>query len=60
MPLDGRYRAAGQDHAGLVLVSTRTFPQDRSFTTAITTALATWLSGSDKFQPGQVVFLTRG
>ena len=60
VPLDGRYRAAGQDHAGLVLISTKTFPQNRSFTTAITTALETWLSDSNKIQPGQVVFLTRG
>ena len=28
--LDAQYRAAGQAHAGLILVSTRTFLQDRS------------------------------
>ena len=27
VPLDGRYRAAGQSHAGLILVSTKAFPQ---------------------------------
>ena len=60
IPLDSRYRAAGQDHPGLILVSTKTFPQDRSFTTAITAALAALLSGKDKIQPGQVHFLARG
>ena len=60
IPLDGRSRAAGQDHPGLVLVSTKTFPQNRGFTTAVTTALETMLNGPGKIQPGQVVFLTRG
>jgi hypothetical protein len=60
MPLDSRYRAAGQAHPGLILVSTKTFPQDRGFTTAITAALEALLSGSHKVQPGQVLFLTRG
>lgn len=59
IPLDGRYRAAGQAHPGLILVSTKTFPQNRSFTAAITTALDALLSGPDKFQPGQALFLTR-
>jgi hypothetical protein len=60
VPLDGIYRAAGQSHAGLILVSTKTFPQNRGYTTAITTALATLLSGSTKIQPCQVQFLMRG
>jgi hypothetical protein len=60
IPLDSRYRAAGQAHSGLILVSTKTFPQNRGFTTAITAALETLLSGTDKVQPGQVLFLTRG
>ncbi len=59
VPLDGRYRAAGQSHAGLILVSTKTFPQNRSFTTAITASLAALLSHTTKIQPGQVLFLTR-
>src|SRR6516164_10764502 len=46
MPLDSRCRAAGQDHPGLILVSTKTFPQDRGFTTAITAALGALLSGT--------------
>ena len=60
VPLDGRNRAAGRSHAGLILVSTRTFPQNRGFTTAITTALTALLSSTAKIQPGQVLFLTRG
>src|SRR5260370_8844247 len=57
VPLDGRYRAAGQSHAGLILVSTKTFPQNRGFTAAITTALAALLSGTAKIQPGHMLFL---
>jgi hypothetical protein len=60
MPLDSRYRAAGQAHPGLILVSTKTFPQDRSFTIAITAAFEALLGGTDKVQPGQVLFLMRG
>lgn len=59
IPLDGRYRAAGQAHSGLILVSTKTFPQNRGFTAAVITALDVLLSGPDKIQPGQVLFLTR-
>jgi Domain of unknown function (DUF5615) len=60
VPLDGRYRAAGQSHAGLILVSTKTFPQNRGFMTAIAAALTALLSGTTKIQPGRVLFLTRG
>ena len=58
-PLDGRYRAAGQSHAGLILVSAKTFPQNRGFPAAITTALAALLGGTTSVQPGQMLFLTR-
>jgi hypothetical protein len=60
IPLDTRYRAADQSHAGLILVSTKTFPQNRGFPSAVTNALAVLLSGTAKIQPGQVLFLTRG
>jgi hypothetical protein len=60
VPLDARYRAAGQSHAGLILVSTKTFPQNRGFPSAVTTALATQLSGTAKIQSSQVLFLMRG
>jgi|SRR5580704_12423612 hypothetical protein len=60
VPLDGRYRAAGQSHAGLILVSTKTFPQNRGFPSAMTTSVVTLLSDTAKIQPGQVLFLMRG
>ena len=60
IPLDTRYRAADQSHAGLILVSTKTFPQNRGFPSAVATALAVLLSGTAKIQPGQVLFLMRG
>jgi hypothetical protein len=60
IPLDGRYRAAGQSHTGLILVSTKTFPLNRGFTAAITAALVTLLSEPTKIQPSQVLFLVRG
>ena len=59
-PLDTRYRAAGQSHAGLIFVSTKTFPQNRGFPSAVATAFATLLSGAGKIQSGQVQFLARG
>jgi hypothetical protein len=59
VPLDARYRAADQVHAGLILVSTTTFPQDRTYVTAITTALAAFLDQPAAMQPGGVVFLSR-
>lgn len=59
MPLDAQYRAAGQTHAGLILVSTKSFAQDRTFTTAITSALAALLDKPGQIQDGHVLFLTR-
>ena len=60
IPLDTRNRSADQSHAGLILVSTKTFPQSRGFPSAVATALAALLSGIAKIQLGQVLFLTRG
>jgi len=59
VPLDAQYRAADQSHAGLILVSTKTFPQNRGFPSAVTTALAALLSSTAKIQSAQVLFLTR-
>jgi hypothetical protein len=59
MPLDGQYRAAGQSHCGLILVSTKTFPQDRGFVGAITSALAALLDKHGQIQADQVIFLAR-
>lgn len=57
MPLDARYRAAGQPHAGLVLLSAKTFPQDRRFTATIITALSALLDLPNPIEAGQVLFL---
>lgn len=59
VPLDAHYRAAGQAHAGLILVSTKTFPQNRTYVPAITSALAALLDQPAQIQPGQAVFLSR-
>ena len=57
--LDARYRATGQAHAGLVLVSAKTFPQDRGFTAAIVGALSALLDRPGQTHPGQAQFLAR-
>jgi Domain of unknown function (DUF5615) len=59
MPLDAQYRAAEQTHAGLILVSAKTFPQNRSYTSAVTSALAALLDQPGQIQTGQVTFLPR-
>ena len=59
MPLDARYRAAGQAHAGLILVSAKTFPQNRSYTGAVTSALAALLDERERIEASQVTFLAR-
>src|SRR5260370_42541628 len=59
MPLDAQYRAAGQAHAGLILVSANTFPPDRSYTSAVTNALAALLDEGGQIQADQVTFLLR-
>jgi uncharacterized protein DUF5615 len=60
VPLDTHYRAAGQSHPGLILVSTKTFPQNRGFPSAVATALATLLNSTAKIQSCQVLFLMNG
>lgn len=57
--LDARYRAASQAHAGLILVSSKTFPQDRNYTAAIIGALSALLDEPTQLQAGQVTFLSR-
>jgi Domain of unknown function (DUF5615) len=58
VPLDARHRAAGQTHAGLILVSARTFPQDRAFVGTIINALSALLARPSGIQSGQVLFLS--
>ena len=59
MPIDARYRAASRVHAGLIMVSSKTFPQNRAYVTAITTALDALLATDGGIQAGAVVFLAR-
>jgi basic membrane lipoprotein Med (substrate-binding protein (PBP1-ABC) superfamily) len=59
MPLDAQYRAAGQTHAGLIFISSKTFRQDRAYTAAITGALSALFDQDPGLQPGQVIFLPR-
>jgi Domain of unknown function (DUF5615) len=59
MPLDAQYRAAGQAHAGLIFISSKTFRQDRAHTAAITGALSALFDQDPGLQPGQVIFLPR-
>lgn len=59
MPLDAQYRAAGQEHAGLILVSAKTFPQNRSYTSAVISALAALLDKHEQIETSQITFLTR-
>jgi hypothetical protein len=58
VPLDQRYKASGRAHGGLVLVSTKAFPQDRSFIGAMVSALDDLL-GEDSLRPDTIMFLLR-
>jgi len=59
MPIDARYRATNRAHAGLIMVSTKTFPQNRGYVTAVAGALDALL-GQDRVTPaGGIVFLPR-
>jgi hypothetical protein len=59
MPLNSQYAASGTSHAGLILVSAKTFPQDASYVGAVTSALGKLLESAAKIQAGQAVFLAR-
>jgi hypothetical protein len=59
MPLNSQYSTPGSVHAGLILVSAKTCPQDRSYVGAVTSALIKLLDSPTKVQPGQVLFLPR-
>jgi hypothetical protein len=58
VPLDQRYKASGPAHAGLVLLSAKTFPQDRAFVGAIVSALDKLLN-EETIRPGTLTFLQR-
>jgi Domain of unknown function (DUF5615) len=57
--LDAEYKTSGRQHAGLVLVSTKTFPQNRSLPGAVVDALAALLAWPDGIGPDRVIFLRR-
>ena len=59
MPIDARYRATGRAHAGLIMVSTKTFPQNRAYVAAVTTVLNSLLTSAAVELGGQIVFLQR-
>jgi len=59
MPIDARYRATGRVHAGLIMVAAKTFPQNRAFIAAVTTALNSLLTSTLDELGGQIVFLQR-
>jgi hypothetical protein len=59
MPIDARYRATGRTHAGLIMVSTKTFPQNRAYVAAVTTALNSLLTLTSDELGGQIAFLQR-
>ncbi|WP_250282504.1 MULTISPECIES: DUF5615 family PIN-like protein [unclassified Frankia] len=59
LPLDAQYRAGGRSHAGIVLISTKAFPQDRAFVGAVVSALDKLLQEPGTLGPDQVVFLQR-
>jgi hypothetical protein len=57
-PATGRV-APREPPVGLILVSAKTFAQDRTYATAITSALAALLDQPSQIQDGHVLFLTR-
>jgi hypothetical protein len=59
MPIDARYRATGRTLAGLIMVSTKTFPQNRTYIVAVTTALVSLLASASDGLEGRVIFLRR-
>jgi hypothetical protein len=58
-PIDARYRAMGRAHAGLIMVSTKTFPQNRTYIAAVTSALNSLLASTPDGIEGRIIFLQR-
>jgi hypothetical protein len=56
--LDQQCKAAGRPHGGMVLVSTKTFRQDRAFVGAVVAALDRLLAGG-RLRSDLVIFLER-
>ena len=49
----------GRPHAGLIMVSTKTFPQNRTYIAAVTSALNSLLGSTSDAIEGRIVFLQR-
>src|ERR1022692_3475273 len=59
MPLDTQYRAASQEHPGLILISARPPPQDGAPPPPLPRAPALLPAQPARLQPMQVIFLPR-
>ncbi len=57
--LDALWTSQGREHAGLLLLSTVTFPQDRSFVGAVLAALDAAAQLGELPGPGETRFLAR-
>ena len=57
--LDAAWASQGRSHAGLLLLSTATFPQDRGFVGGVVAALDTAAQGALLPAPGELRFLAR-
>jgi hypothetical protein len=55
--LDARWTAEGRTHAGIVFVTTSTFPQDRSFIGSVVNALHAAAVEEALPAPGQTLYL---
>jgi hypothetical protein len=53
------WRATGREHAGLVYLTSRAFPQDRSFVGAIVSSLLALRDSDALPRPGTEIFLRR-
>lgn len=58
VPLSGTYGTSGKIHGGLILISTKTFPQNRGFDGTIVQALDKLLT-ENGVRAGEIVFLSR-
>ncbi|MBV9382288.1 MAG: DUF5615 family PIN-like protein [Streptosporangiaceae bacterium] len=59
VPLDARYRASGRTHGGMILISAKTFPQNRGYVAAVTSGLLAFLDTPGSIGDDRVVFLKR-
>lgn len=55
--LDGRWAAEGRTHAGIVLVTTSAFPQDRNFIGSVVNALHGAAAEEALPAPGHTLYL---